>query len=810
MRGSPPAPSPERPGLHTRQGTPVPLLGLAFRGSLSGRALDLRIQQRYRNAEAQPIEAVYLFPLPEDSAVIGVEVRVGERHYRAEIEEREAAFERYDDALAEGHGAVLLDEERPNLFHLSVGNLLPGEEALVELRLLGSAQPEGRGLRLSLPSTVAPRYTPAALSEAERAEIERCAPPYVEAVPFGWTLDLTLEMPSALRVVSSPSHPLRVEIDGSRGRVSFASGEQVPDRDLVIALELAEPHQASAWAAEAFGREHLVLELWPELPTTPRTAPRNVAFLVDCSGSMGGDSIAEARRAVELCLRQLDPGDRFQVLRFGSRFEALSPSPRSLDQASLDETVAQVRALDATMGGTEILPALEWIFAALERSEASHLDLVVLTDGEVSNEDQVLRRVAAARGRCRIFSFGIGAGASEFLVRGLARHSGGQAEMIFPGERIEPKVLQQFARLDSPTLSDVQVLWGSAGAEAAPRRLPPLFSGDALRVAARLPAGERAEEGALLRLQARRPDGSLLEATAPLRRSQSPTALALFWARSALRDLEEGEAGPRRGSQQARGTRESPAVRISRSYGLLCRETSFVAVLQREQGQRADQAPELRRVALLPPQGWHGRGSVRPGAAAALTGFGGGVAGGQLRFAAPAAGAVLGAPPPPPAPSPARLRAAPPRGQKGRAERDSEASAFVTRTPAAFASFDECCAAPGPADAGLPWYLELLLEAAVDGSFPLGDLLARRSGRSLAELRQWTAEITAAPDADRARVLATGLALVLLRRDAAAEEPQWQLAAAKAERFLRHQAAAGPAGQALLDWLRSRVTTPQP
>ncbi|MFC1657411.1 VIT domain-containing protein, partial [Candidatus Moduliflexota bacterium] len=126
--------SEEQAGLLTPDGTSIPLLGVSIKGRLQGRAFELKVAQRYRNTGTDPLEAVYLFPLPEDATVCGLTVRTGDRVLTGEVDERERAFDRYDEAMSEGDGAVLLDQERPNVYQLSVGNVLPGQEVIVEIR----------------------------------------------------------------------------------------------------------------------------------------------------------------------------------------------------------------------------------------------------------------------------------------------------------------------------------------------------------------------------------------------------------------------------------------------------------------------------------------------------------------------------------------------------------------------------------------------------------------------------------------------------------------------------------------------------
>ena len=309
---------------------------------------------------------------------------------------------------------------------------------------------------------------------------------------------------------------------------------------------------------------------------------------------MDGDSIDEARRAVELCLRALRLGDRFQIVRFGSTVEFLSPGLLEYSQETLDDAAARVRAMQADLGGTEILRPLQHILPIEGRD---HLDVVLLTDGQVGNEAEVLELVRHHRDRCRVFSFGIGAGCSEHLVRGLARESSGESEFIFPGERIEPKVLRQFARIDTPLLQEVKVDWGGLPVEPAPAEIPPIFAGDALVVTARLAMGrEKFPDGAVVRLTATMAGGRR-DWSVVVKRTAEDGPVPLLWARRRIRDLEAGfgaPAGSTQRRQRPKGTGE--LVDLSKEYGLLCSETSFVGVVERPEGQKAQGLAEARRV----------------------------------------------------------------------------------------------------------------------------------------------------------------------------------------------------------------------
>ncbi|MEQ8894333.1 MAG: VIT and VWA domain-containing protein, partial [Sandaracinaceae bacterium] len=636
----------------------VPLEGVKIEAVMRGPCVEVTVTQRYRNAEPDPIEAVYAFPLEEGAAVCGFAAKVGERLVRGRVEERDNAFEIYDDAMMEGHGAYLLDQERPDIFRASVGNLNPGQAVELQIRYVTLARCEGEATRLQIPTTISPRYVPASspkdVGEAEVGEpdAEVVNPERWPRVPYGLSLSVDVQT-AGLRRVESPSHPVRATLRDEGGLVELGQDETALDRDFVLLVETKAPHAPFAEVArEEDGRRVALVSFLPDLAPDPSRG-HEVVFVLDCSGSMGGDSIAQARRALALCVRALSPKDTFQIVRFGSRHESLWRAPRAYDDAALEEAAAYVDRIDADLGGTEILSPLT---AVLERAPDPERPrrVLLLTDGQVSNEDRVIALAKAHASTARVFTFGIGAGASEHLVRGVARASRGATEMIYPGERIEPKVLRMFARVQTPALDDVRVDWQGLSVEQAPGRTPPLFAGDALTLFARIEAGDASE--VVLRAGEQRWTVPL-----DLERAATGDAIPVLWAREKIRDLEEGE--PRRGSAQRRGSGEdrkkAQLVELGVRYGLTSSATSYVAVEERADADRTDGPVQLRKIPIALTKGW---GEPTRSAAGAMPTMS--VAAPMApapMMGAPSVGGPQGAPPPP--------RMAPPPPPSGGAPR---------------------------------------------------------------------------------------------------------------------------------------------
>ena len=201
----------------------------------------------------------------------------------------------------------------------------------------------------------------------------------------------------------------------------------------------------------------------PKRPT--KEVPREVLFALDCSGSMQGDSIEQAKRALEICLKGLQQGVRFNLCRFGSSHEFLFKEPESYSESTLGKAIAYLRRVDADLGGTEILKPLK---AICSNGNEGRQDIILLTDGEVGNEEEIFGLIREHRSNTRVFPVGIGAGCNEHFIKGLARAGNGASELIHPGERIEPKVLSLFGKLGQAGLENASIAWGQHQVEQAP------------------------------------------------------------------------------------------------------------------------------------------------------------------------------------------------------------------------------------------------------------------------------------------------------------------------------------------------------
>ncbi|HYG62424.1 MAG TPA: VIT domain-containing protein, partial [Thermoanaerobaculia bacterium] len=569
-------------GLYSKDGGPIPLRGVEVTGEVLGGYAQVTVRQRYQNAEAKPVEAVYTFPLPSDATLSGFAMTCAGRRLDGVVKEREAAFRDYDDALFAGHGAALLEQERTNVFTASVGNLLPGEETIVEVTYLQRVPADEGELRWSVPTLVAPRYIPGNPAGDRTAhgsadptdqvpDADRITPPLGQ-VGYGLTLDLVFDLGVSVEV-ESPSHDIDAQTEGNRTRVRFRQGEVVLDRDVVL---IARGHSGGGDSRiesviahrPATGPGYLALTVIPDLAGDgAKVPPQDVVFVIDTSGSMSGASLPQAQAALRLCLRHLREGDRFNVIEFNSDWKGFASAPVPFTQRALEEADRWVEALEAT-GGTEMMEPLT---AAVKMAPDGVV--VLLTDGQVGNEAAILKALLATRRSGRVYSFGIGTNVSDSLLGDLARKTGGAVELIHPGERIDDKVVAQFARAIAPRISDIKVAFKGVEVEdLAPEEPPALIDGEPWVMLGRIENGERGRAIVTGNLDGR---PFRLEVPIDLAGAGERPAVAKLWAQErvrALTDAMHSVDGRRAGRLKER------IVALALEHGLSTPYTAFLVI----------------------------------------------------------------------------------------------------------------------------------------------------------------------------------------------------------------------------------------
>lgn len=591
--------------LQTQDGQDIPLLGVTLTGELRGLMFEARVEQRFCNPYDKHVEVVYSFPLPWGAVLLGVDVVLGDKHLTGAVVEKKQAEARYEKALSEGNAAIMLEKNHDHSYSLNLGNLAPQEHCTITLRYAQTLSFEQRGLRLLIPTVIAPRYGDA---QQDGGLLPHQVPRHSLTVDHPFELTLRLHGPLAQARVASPSHPVGVAFSqtatGPVLTVSLSRRASL-DRDFVLVVDQLA-HDSIAIAARDSVQPEGVAVLASFCPRIPARehAGTAVKILVDCSGSMAGDSIQAAKRALQAIVQQLGDGDRFALSRFGDTVEHRSRGLWTARETTKLAAQRWVGALDANLGGTEMESALVSTFALAQTVQS---DVLLVTDGEISAIDRTIE--AAKRSGHRVFVVGIGSSPAETHLRRLAEATAGACDFVAPGEAVEPAVLRMFARLRSPRLVSLRLDWpeGVQPAWASPL-LSSVFDGDTVNVFALL---QQPATGAVRLLGQRTPDTEMEEIgrvelpTAPGTENHPNDTLPRLVASARIQRIER-----LRYDDPIAASLTTDPTQLAVQYQLVSEHSNFLLVHERAEGEQATDMPELHTVAQMVPAGWGGTGTI--------------------------------------------------------------------------------------------------------------------------------------------------------------------------------------------------------
>jgi Ca-activated chloride channel homolog len=600
--------------LETGRGR-LPLKALDVSARIDGLLAEVDVRQTFVNSLDEPLEATYIFPLPDRAAVTRFRMEVGGRVIDGVLKERAAARRDYDEAIQTGHRAAITEEERPGVFTLRVGNIMPGEEATVRLTLAGPLPYSDGEVTFRFPLVVAPRYIPgmplpgASVGSGVAPDTDavpdasRITPPVLlPGFPNPVRLSLSVDVASAtlpLGAFRSSLHAVLEETRDGIRHVALKPGERL-DRDFILRFRLGEEAVKTSLCLKPDDQDPeqgtFALTLVPPLGTAREQRPRDVAFVLDRSGSMGGWKMVAARRAMARMVDTLTERDRFAVYAFDDRIETPPECPLGLVTAS---NRYRSRAVDflakiEARGGTEMARPLDCAVTELAReNEERDRILVLVTDGQVGNEDRILRNLGKRMKQMRIFTLGIDTAVNAAFLRRLADLGGGACELVESQNRLEEVMDQVHRRIGTPVLTGLHLEPAGLRFEpdsVVPGRMPDLFAGSPLCIMGRY----RGPADGAVTLQAKSASGQPWSESVKPAITDNP-AFPRVWARGRIRALEDRYV-------VGHPELETEIVETSLRFGVLCRFTAFVAV-DKSQVVNGGQLHEITQP-VEAPEGW--------------------------------------------------------------------------------------------------------------------------------------------------------------------------------------------------------------
>lgn len=558
------------------------LQSVKARGRMEGLVLSMTLSQVFRNTTKRNMEVVYTFPLSWGAVLLGMEVELGGKRRRGQVMPKQEATERYEEAVEKGNAPVMVQKQNGGLYSASVGSLKPGEDLVIDITYAQLLRFEQGRVRLSLPTTVSPRFGDAI--EDAGFDPDR-APGTNLLVEYPFTLKLDIAGSMARAEISCPTHPITQQVTDDGVCVSLERKAWL-DRDFVLLLDNLQGKSFAITAPDTKSGEGHTATLASFCPsiTSPTISPLNIKILVDCSGSMEGDSIELARQALGGLTKLLNGKDTFSLSRFGSHTERVL---EAVDASLIGTTRLSfaLRKLKADLGGTEMRDAIEDTFGIkLPQTQAkAEADVLLITDGEVWDAIEIVNS-AKASGH-RIYALGVGSAPADSLLQELAESTGGACEMVSPNEDMSQAIermvgrMRQAKAVKAALQVSEEVIWTSP----MPKRLAN-------------------DETVHLFVRTRQP-----LASAPVLQINDASIQPEVMEQSSddliARLMAAQQAGLCRASDEA--------AAMAQVYQLVTEHTNLLLVFERAEGDKTDGIPDLHQVEHMTAAGWGGTGTVR-------------------------------------------------------------------------------------------------------------------------------------------------------------------------------------------------------
>ena len=573
----------EKFGLFTGR-HPIPLKSTFFTGHLKGMMTRMTMEMVFENIEDNSIEAVYTFPVPDGAVFLGLRLEMAGQIYQTVVLERKEATNAYEESVTDGHAAILVEEVSSNLYAMQIGNIPPDTEVKIEYQYSILHEWRDGLLRWRLPTVIAPRYGQSGLDPHHEPEVDLLA-------RHDFKFELSVEGLLSELPCMSPTHQMKFMRDEGVLKLSLGYEQDVLNRDLIIHFQQDERKKVDVfsvlWDRDINHEYCALLSLCtPEL-THFSPEPKIIKILIDCSGSMAGESIHQARIALRQIMQEIRPEDKVMIWKFGSSIEKLQDKPVSINR--VDENI--FHRLQADLGGTELLQAMNKIALQGNTFSVKKADIFLITDGEVWNEGTAYSKlIDTLGGKQRVFSVGVGRAVSSEILNKLAVDTGGSVELITPDEKMAGRITSHFKRLYAPKIKLQKISWPVQPEYSDD--YPVIFSGDTAYIGARFkekPVGE-------ITINATSDDGRTIGWKCQLgERAYDNTSesMSSVLARTIA-------------SRQMANAGDEVSLKLALDYQLLSEQTACYVEVKLAENQQSDGQPAIRKVPGMLASGYGG------------------------------------------------------------------------------------------------------------------------------------------------------------------------------------------------------------
>lgn len=589
------------------------LLSTDIKIAVAGSSSRTFVSQRFINTSETWAEGVYVFPIGENAAVDTLKLRIGEKFIEGIIKEKFEAKVIYEEAKAEGKKASLIEQQKPNLFTNNIANIGPGEVVVVQIEFQSKLISKDGTWELRVPLVSAPRYDISVIEEkiefgSSGFSNKSINADYNENIdvkildekelfnPVEILIDLNTGFD--LNSVKSAFHKVNIDkLSNGHHKISLP-GPISSDRDFVLRWTAKDKDTQTSLFKETQGnQDHLLLTLNPPLTNKNKYSPnREIIFIQDISGSMGGEPLRQSKIGLEMAIKRLKPSDKFNIVLFNDRYSSYAENPVLATAKERDKAIRYVRRLNS-YGGTEMYPALKYALKNFKSEKSVLKQLIFLTDGAVTQESKLFSLINRELQTARLFTIGIGSAPNSFFMSRAAELGRGSHIYIGDMDEISNRMTDLFGKIENPVITDLELILPKGfEAEVYPNPLPDLYAGDPLSIAIR---GKNASGIAKV---IGKIGNQKWVARVTLDQGSDQIGIAKLWAREKISNLERNRISLSPNASQ-KAHIDSELLQTALNYGLVSRLTSMVAVditPSRPQGINFDTS----KLKVAIPNGW--------------------------------------------------------------------------------------------------------------------------------------------------------------------------------------------------------------
>uniref|UniRef100_A0A674JET5 Poly [ADP-ribose] polymerase n=1 Tax=Terrapene triunguis TaxID=2587831 RepID=A0A674JET5_9SAUR len=530
-------------GLQDTSGNPVPLEDIHIKGRIIDFIAQVQLVfQTYTNQNDNSIEAKYVFPLDGTAAVCGFEAFINGKHIVGKVKEKEQAHKEYREAISRGDGAYLMDQDAPDVFTVSVGNLPPKTTVLIKVTYITELSFQNGRITFQMPAAVAP----------------------------------------CIFLVWSTSAPLRAKTD-CKAVIRTVENSSLDICGFVLEIWISQVYLPRMWVEKHPNKESeaCMLVFQPKFETRFKgiQLSREIIICLDCSNSMEGSTLQQAKQIALRALQMSCFGPRVNVIRFGTKFSSYAKDIKS-DLAAVKEFIISATP---TMGNTDLWKTLRYL--SLLYPSQRERNILLLSDGHIQNESMTFQIVKENIRHTRLFTCGVGSTANHHMLRSLSQYGAGAYEYFDPKSKYNwlKKIESQTSRIFSPGCSSVSIKWQQFDSNApeplhAPAQIQSLFNNERLLVYGFIPRCTQATLNALINDQ----ELQAMVSTTELQKTTG-TLLHKLTARALIRDYEDGILHENETEHEMKKhTLKVLIINLSLENSIITQFTSFVAVEKRD------------------------------------------------------------------------------------------------------------------------------------------------------------------------------------------------------------------------------------